>query len=166
MNTDKSDQFVNVWRNSTNPLKRGSVTFQRTFNTSPETLFSLLCPTTEYDWIPNWKCELLHSNSGYAEYNAVFRTEFFGPQEIWVCTRYEPPAGLAYSRVSDDFSCIIVADLAGNHDGTVTVTWVVTVSALTPTGNTAVADIQSARAHLAEIFDGLDDYLNNGKMTA
>ncbi len=67
MNTDKSDKLAQEWAEKTNLLKKASITLQRTFNTSPGTLFPLLDPTTESDWIPGWNCDLLHSNSGYAE---------------------------------------------------------------------------------------------------
>lgn len=102
MNTERSDNFIREWTGKVNPLDRATVTCQRTFTTSPEKLFRLLCPTTEYDWIAGWKCELLHSNSGCAEYNAVFRTNFFGLEEIWTCTRYEPNKAIDYCRVSKD----------------------------------------------------------------
>lgn len=75
MNTEKSDKFVKEWTKRTNPLSRANITCQKTFRTSPEKLFPLLCPTTEYDWIPNWNGELLHSKSGLAEYNAIFKTK-------------------------------------------------------------------------------------------
>ena len=164
MNTQKSDQLVAEWARRSNPLQRASVTCQKTFQTTPEKLFALLCPTTEYDWIPNWRCELLHSKSGYAEYDAVFRTDFFGPQEIWVCTRYEPHRAIDYSRVSQDFCGKLEISLSENGDGTVTGRWVATASALTAAGNSAVAELQSAGKHLEELLEVLDDYVNNGRM--
>ncbi len=35
----------------------------------------LLCPVREYEWIEPWQCEMLHSDSGFAEKNCVFRTD-------------------------------------------------------------------------------------------
>lgn len=40
----------------------------------PERVFPLLCPTLDYKWIPTWQCDLLHSESGVAEEDCVFRT--------------------------------------------------------------------------------------------
>lgn len=164
MNTQRSDNFIEEWTGKVNPLKRASVAFQRTFNTSPEKLFRLLCPTTEYDWIPNWNCELLHSNSGRAEYNAVLRTSFFGPEEIWVCTRYEPNKAIDYSRTSRDLSGKMDISLTDNRDGTVTGKWVMTASALNGDGNTMVAGLESARQHVEELLEALAHYVNTGEM--
>ena len=90
MNTEHSDKIAAQWRATPNPLRRGGISYGRIFNTTPLKLFPLLCPTTEYDWLPGWRCQLLHSDSGYTEYNVVFKTDFFGTEELWVCTRFEP----------------------------------------------------------------------------
>ncbi len=164
MNTVRSDRFVGSWLESDRPLRRTTITFQRTFNTSPEILLRQLCPTTEYDWLPGWKCELLHSKSGYAEYDAVFKTTFFGPEEVWVCTRYEPGRAIAYTRVSADFCAIFEANLSENPDGTVTATWVETLSALTEQGNGIVAEAESMRERFFDIFDSLDHFVQTGEL--
>ena len=163
MNTARSDEFVREWTSKANPLKRASVTLQRTFETSPEKLFRLLCPTTELDWIPKWHCELLHSSSGYAEYNAVFRTNFFGFEETWICTRYEPNKAIEYSRTADDICLKLDISLTDNCDGTVTGRWVNTASALTERGNTLLAEWESAwQRH--EGLDVLEHYVKTGEM--
>lgn len=166
MNTEKSDRIVKKWAAKDNPLKRASITAERTFTTSPETLFRLLCPTTEYDWVPGWRCELLHSESGYAEFNAVFRTDFFGVDEIFVCTRYEFGKAVDYSRTSKDFGAKLDIRLTDNGDGTVTGRWVITASALTEQGNEVVDGLESTRQHFEAILDGLEHYLSTGQMVA
>ena len=72
---------------------------------TPEQVFPLLCPVLEYRWIPGWRCAVLHSNSGVAEEDCVFRTDFpdQGPM-TWVVSRYEPPARI-------EFTCFV----AGSH---------------------------------------------------
>ena len=40
----------------------------------PERVFPLLCPVREHEWIPAWKAEMVHSKSGFAELDCVFRT--------------------------------------------------------------------------------------------
>ncbi len=68
----------------------------------PDRVFPLLCPVREYDWIPGWECELLHSASGVAEEDCVFRTRY--PQDgepmTWVVSRYEP-------SVRIEFTCFV-----------------------------------------------------------
>ena len=64
----------------------------------PDRVFPLLCPVREYQWLPGWRCELLHSASGVAEADCVFRTDFpdIGPM-TWVVSRYEPPARIEFT---------------------------------------------------------------------
>jgi hypothetical protein len=73
------------------------------FNGNSKKIFSLLCPTREYDWINGWKCDLLYSDSGYAEELCIFKTDLpsFGP-ETWICSRYEPNSLIHYIRFSED----------------------------------------------------------------
>ncbi len=162
MNTERSDKFAKEWAGKAKPLKRATVSMERTFSTSPERLFRLLCPTTELDWIPGWHCDLLHSQSGYAEYNAVFRTDFFGPEEIWICTRYEPNKAIEYSRTAEDVCMKLDIGLTDNCDGTVTGRWVTTASALNEEGNKFVSGLEAQEAAL----DVLEHYVNTGEMRA
>lgn len=166
MNTEKSDVFVEKWTDTVNPLKRASFTSQRRFQTSPEKLFPLLCPTTEYDWLPQWTCELLHSDSGYAEYNAVFKTRFFGPEEIWVCTRFEPNKAIDYTRIAEDVCMKMEITLLDHRDGAVTGQWLITAAALNEKGNPAVTQLESMRPHMETVLGSLDHYVNTGEMVA
>lgn len=60
-------------------------------------IFPLLCPVREYDWIPDWRCTMIHSDSGVAEKDAVFHTrELFGKRAVWTCITYEPPRLIEY----------------------------------------------------------------------
>jgi hypothetical protein len=60
-------------------------------------VFPLLCPVREYEWIPDWRCEMVYSRSGVAEREAMFLTRMmpFG-KELWTCTLYEPPRRIEY----------------------------------------------------------------------
>lgn len=60
-------------------------------------IFPLLCPVREYDWIPDWSCTMIYSESGVAEKDAVFHTrELFGKRTVWTCVTYEPPRLIEY----------------------------------------------------------------------
>lgn len=73
------------------------------FTAAPETIFPLLCPTREYDWIPHWSCELVHSVSGFAERDCVFITEFPGAgREVWLQTRHEPCRTVEFVRIGGE----------------------------------------------------------------
>ena len=70
---------------------------------SPDRVFPLLCPVLEYDWIPWWRAEMIHSVSGVAEENCIFRTNA-GPAAglTWICTRYEPNQRIEYTCFAPD----------------------------------------------------------------
>ena len=60
-------------------------------------IFPLLCPVREYDWIPDWSCTMIYSDSGFAEKDAVFHTrELFGRRTVWSCIANEPPRLIEY----------------------------------------------------------------------
>jgi len=63
----------------------------------PEEVFPLLCPVREYEWIPDWSCEMVYSKSGVAEPGAMFTTRMmpFG-REHWTCMHYDPPSRIEY----------------------------------------------------------------------
>jgi len=60
-------------------------------------IFQLLCPVREYDWISDWRCTMVYSDSGVAEKDAVFHTrELFGRKTVWCCITHEPPRLIEY----------------------------------------------------------------------
>jgi len=74
---------------------------EMTMPARPERVFPLLCPVREYEWLPHWTCDMIHSESGVAEDGCVFQTNF--PQDgkmTWVVSVYEPPARI-------EFTCVV-----------------------------------------------------------
>ena len=67
----------------------------------PERVFPLLCPVREVDWVPNWKYNLIYSDSGVAEDGCVFTTPNEGGTEtVWMVTHYDPASlTIAYAWV-------------------------------------------------------------------
>jgi hypothetical protein len=60
-------------------------------------VFPLLCPVREYEWIPDWRCEMVWSKSGVAERDTMFTTKIMPiGKEFWTCTLYEPPRRIEY----------------------------------------------------------------------
>ncbi len=59
----------------------------------PDTVFALLCPVREGEWLAGWRdiVDVIHSDSGVAEDGCVFRTSPPGqPETVWVVTRHDP----------------------------------------------------------------------------
>ena len=59
----------------------------------PATVFPLLCPVREADWIEGWSPTLVVSGSGVAEPDCVFTTSTESADTVWYITRHEPAAG-------------------------------------------------------------------------
>ncbi len=65
--------------------------YVQTNHAKPEVVFPLLCPVREAEWVPGWKYQLLHSESGFAEPGCVFTTpNDNGIESIWICTQHDP----------------------------------------------------------------------------
>jgi hypothetical protein len=58
----------------------------------PETVFPLLCPVREADWVPGWQYRLIYSQSGFAEAGCVFITQENEHEITWTVTEYDPAA--------------------------------------------------------------------------
>jgi hypothetical protein len=58
----------------------------------PDRVFPLLCPVREYDWIAAWRCEMVHTSTGFAAPDCVFKTDLREGETpmTWVVSRYEP----------------------------------------------------------------------------
>lgn len=166
MNTIRSDRFIKSWATTPNPLQGLSFQTSRDFTTTPNVLFPLLCPTTELDWLPGWSCELLHSESGYTQLGCIFKTNYFGVDEIWVCTRFEPNSAIDYTRYADSHCIRFEIRLTDTPGGTVTGQWIVSVSALNETGNIMIKQMEGARQHLEQAIDALEHYVDTGEMVA
>lgn len=60
-------------------------------NADTKTVFPLLCPVREDDWIDGWSdiCTIVYTDSGIAEEACVFETD--APLEghsVWICSKY------------------------------------------------------------------------------
>ncbi len=132
----------------------------------PEAVFPLLCPVREYDWIPHWRCELLHTASGAAERGCAFRTTFAdcGP-ETWLCTRHEPPRAVEYVRFAELglISHLAIA-LAPDGAGGTTVLWTLARTATAPGGREYLAGYGQERyqMEMRMLEDMLRHYLRTG----
>lgn len=135
---------------------------------SPERVFPLLCPVREYDWIENWKCEMIYSDSGYAEENCIFTTVFpdDGSEDVWVVSNYKPPRDIHFVRTNRLRVIRYNIALTANDDGTSSAEWEQILTGLNEEGNRFVEE-QSEDA-FNQMVDSLgfmiDYYLENGRM--
>ena len=109
----ETDSFHAVRR-----VQRGEQRYEAT----PETVFPLLCPVREYDWLEMWDCTMVWSASGVAEQDCVFTTAFpDAGREVWVVSRYEPGRAIEFVRISAHQATRLVDQFA--HRGEVEFAW-------------------------------------------
>ncbi len=143
-------------------------TWTRQIGASPDAVFPLLCPVREYDWIPTWECELLHSDSGVIEEGCVFRTDRAdrGP-EVWVVAEHDPEARRIGFVVNRGHDLLLTHQVSCQEaDGGSVVSWVSTLTGLTDAGNRQVeaATEEAYEQQLDVLGQLLDHYCRTGEM--
>lgn len=128
-----------------------------------ETVFPLLCPVREYDWIETWRCELLHSRSGLAENDCIFRTTRpDGSHDVWVVSRYEPPRRIEFVVHHPRVATRLDLSLH-ESEGRCLLDWDLRLSALVPMAEAELTAMAQARR---EVLTGreaeLRHYLRTG----
>jgi len=151
--------------------KRNVQTVIMSLAASPRRVFPLLCPKREYDWIPIWQCRMIFSETGYAEDNGIFYTDFRedrGP-EWWVVTRYEPCRAIEFIRFAAGVRITrLDVRLAGDGPDRTIATWTQTMTALSPEGNSYMDryDDMSYRQEISHLETMLNHYLQTGTILA
>ena len=164
--TSKSDRIVQRFRQRTFKAKRKVQRFSVTLETTVEELFPLFCPAREADWIPDWDCELVYTDSGYVEKDCIFKTDESNAigDGIWVFSGFEANRYLEFVRVQEDMVSHAHLAVTDNNDGTVTATWNVVNTGLTEKGNKQVDKmLAEGDPHGGALTKMLDHYLKKGK---
>lgn len=152
---------------SASPALRNVVhTHRFAIDAKPARVFPLLCPTREHDWIPAWRCQLLHSSSGFAEQDCIFRTQApDGDTMTWVVSRYEPSRRIEFTCfVPDRYVMRLSIALAPAGTGT-ELTWTRRFLALGPADG-AFASVASPAAldeKMAALERLLAHYVHTGE---
>lgn len=141
--------------------------FTQRFIGKRESVFPLLCPTREYEWIDIWNCELLRSDSGFAEANCVFRTGVLtdGIDDVWVISHYEPCKRIDFVRMDGRRVMSYTVTLEDAPDGTTIAHNTQVLTALNEEGNTILSS-ETDEAFAFEMRAGemlLNNYLTTGK---
>lgn len=115
------------------------------------TVFPLLCPVREAEWLDGWTYEMLHSRSGHAEEGCVFRTVPQGdPETIWVVTRHDRDAGVVeFTRVTTG---LVATRLVVRIEDRGTSSDVIVTYRFTPTSEAGARFV--AERHSEEAFRG------------
>jgi hypothetical protein len=134
----------------------------------PERVFPLLCPVREYDWIPTWQGELLHSVSGVAEEDCVFRTTLpHGTGSMtWVVSRYDPPTRIEFTCFVPDFHVFRLKIALTASAGATRLDWTHRWFAVGPSGEAWIAaHSEEAQQKIVDTLQRLlTHYLATGEM--
>ena len=167
MKTERSTALVAQFQQQAHPNVRKVIEVSDRLPAGPDEIFPLLCPARERDWIPGWTCELIYTESGYAEPGCIFRTaedNISGPG-LWICTRYEAPYRIEYTRVMEHMVMHLTIVLDDGGDGTTTGRWTLAFTGLDRTGSEFVARIPDDTGDAHEIFTLLRQYLQTGDVS-
>jgi len=70
--------------------KRVARSYRQTINAIPKTIFPLLCPVREAEWLDDWDYKTVYSVSGVAELNSVWTTSYWKDNEqTWIITKHD-----------------------------------------------------------------------------
>jgi hypothetical protein len=142
--------------------------FKMTSRASPEQVFPLLCPIREYDWIESWQCEMIYSDSGFAEPGCIFKTSFSadGPEDTWVVSRYEKPVVIEFVRVNPLRVIRYTITLSRAENGGTEADWAQVITGIGEEGKQFVRNLddEGFHAHMAMVEKMLDHYLMTGAM--
>ena len=137
-------------------------------DSSPGEVFPLLCPVREYDWLEGWACDMIYSDSGVAENNCVFKSEFHsGIEATWVTVKRDDEDFVFELIIFFPDIAVIRMDvsLAENGDGTTTLNWVRTMTGLSENGNQLLDQFtgEPFRQRMDWLIDSLNRYLKTGE---
>lgn len=139
--------------------KRHVTEYTGQLSAAPETVFPLLCPVREYEWLENWASEVVYSVSGVAEENCVFKT---GGGSTWNVNRYEPPKLIDFTVISPEQVCRLIITLERTSAGGSKVTWKRMFTGLNEAGNSKIDFWSPDRDR--KLMEQIDYFLKTGKM--
>lgn len=154
-----------LWRQG----KPNTITGKFLLEFSASEIFPLLCPVEEYKWYPAWECEMVFSQSGKAEQNAVFLTrENDGIEAVQTIITYIPPELIEFIIVkgTDSVQRLSIS-LRENNKGYTELTWTSFCITYSENGYNKERNSNNItfQAFLDERKKEMDYYLKNYKNT-
>jgi hypothetical protein len=126
----------------------------------PETIFPLLCPEREKEWIDGWTYEMIYSKSGFAELNCVWKSNLpNGGEAYWIMTKCVSPQEVEYVRFVPGLMIVnLLMQLKAQDSETTIIERTDTFTGLCEQGNQAVDKIAQV---MNETFRSLETALNH-----
>ena len=148
---------------------RKQLSCEHLINAKAANVFPLLCPVREFDWIEKWDCELIYSESGFAELGCIFST--FNPddggKDIWVISRYETDKRIQFVRVNSIRSITYDLFITEANEQT-RILWQQQVTALNEKGNAFLETVNQVAFtnQIMMLQKLLNFYIETGKRMA
>jgi hypothetical protein len=156
------------------PIDSGRITRSYTQHIAarPESVFPLLCPVREAEWLDGWidELEMVHSASGLAEDGCVFRTRVAGrPETVWMITRHDPAQRVVeFFRVTTGLVATrLRIEVQARADASSSVQITYTFTPLSPAGRAFVKDNCSEEAFRKDMAwwqDSMNHWLRSGEI--
>lgn len=104
----------------------------------PERVFPLLCPVREYEWLDGWHCRMIYTDSGVAEDNCIFETNFNEGRMTWVVSRYEPSRHIEFVTFVEGLMSQRLSIVLETHSTGTRIHWTRKFTGLTDEGNKSI----------------------------
>ena len=151
--------------------KRITRSYQQKINAASPTVFSLLCPVREAEWLCGWDYKLIYSKSGVAEEGCVFTSHQEGEKDtIWLITKRDADnKEIEFARITPESRIAklnISVEDAEYGTSLVNITYVIT--ALNESGNTYLEDLTEAKFNeYMEFWEkSMNHFIETGKQLA
>jgi hypothetical protein len=117
--------------------------YRQTIHASAETVFPLLCPVREAEWLDGWQYEMIYSESGLVEEGAVFSTPSEAEEDtVWIVVKHDSSTReVEFARFTNNSrTCLlkIAVKPKGEHSSYVDISY--TYTGITSAGNRFVDD--------------------------
>ena len=151
--------------------KRVTKSCQQKINAASSTVFSLLCPVREAEWLSGWDYELIYSVSGVAEEGCVFTSNQKGEKDtIWLITkRDEGHKEIEFARITPESRVAkLNISVADADDGTSLVNITYVFTALNESGNKFIEALTEAKFNENMKFweNSMNHFIKTGKQLA
>lgn len=118
--------------------RRITRTYRQTINAPSESVFPLICPVREAEWLDGWQYAMIYSASGLIEEGAVFSTPHAGEGDtVWIVTKHDPKEReIEFTRFTPDSRiCVLKIAVRPGAERKSFVDIAYTYTATTPAGN-------------------------------
>lgn len=147
---------------------RMSKTFTIDIKAPVDQVFPLLCPVRELEWVDGWTCDMIYSESGFAEKGCTWKNCSMkeDKESLWVITGYEKNKFLEFHViVPDEFVFVLSMTLSKNDPETTIIEVGHTVTSINEEGVRFAEDWITTNASIITQFTelSLNHFLKTGQ---